>query len=160
MTALFLLDTNIVSNLRRARPHPNLVAWLSPIPPGQVFMAAVTVAEIQCGVGQAADPTVADRVQRWLDGLLEVGQPQVVPFDTRTAVLMGRMWATPALNNFIANDPRSRKVRSGADLAIAATAIAHDLVVATANTADFLAIGALFPLPGLIDPFAPTEASA
>jgi predicted nucleic acid-binding protein len=115
-------------------------------------MAAVTIAEIQCGIGQVDDQTVAVRVQDWLDGMLRDGQPRIAEFDVRAAILLGRMWTTPSLNNFIANDPRSRRIKSGADLAIAATAIAGQMVVVTGNVNDFLVINATFPLPGLFNP--------
>lgn len=149
----YLLDTNIVSNLRRARPHPNLMTWLHGVAADQVFMSVVTVAEIQCGIGQVVDGAVADAVERWLAGMLRDGQPLVVDFDAAAARLLGRMWATPALGNFIRTDPRSKKARSGADLAIAASAITSGMVVVTNNVADFQEIGAAFPFPGLLDPF-------
>ena len=121
-------------------------------------MAAATIAEIQCGIGQVADQSVAARCSSGSMAMLRDGLPLIADFDSQAAVLLGRMWATPSLNNFIANDPRSMKAKSGADLAIAATAIARDMIVVTANVADFLAISALFPLPGLFNPFASTWA--
>jgi predicted nucleic acid-binding protein len=153
VSTVFLLDTDIVSNLRRAKPHPDLVSWLQSIPPTAVFMAAVTVAEIQCGIGQVSDQAVAIRVQDWLNGMLRDGQPRIADFDVRAAIVLGRMWTTPPLNNFIADDPRPRKIKSGADLAIAATAIARDMVVVTGNVDDFVTINTTFPLAGLFNPF-------
>jgi predicted nucleic acid-binding protein len=153
VSALFLLDTDVVSNLRKAKPHPNLASWLQSVPAASVFMATVTIAEIQCGIGLVGDRAVAVRVQNWLDGMLRDGQPRIADFDVRAAVLLGRMWAAPPLNNFIANDPRSRKVKNGADLAIAATAIAREMVVVTGNVDDFLTINRAFQLPGLFNPF-------
>jgi predicted nucleic acid-binding protein len=152
--ALYLLDTNIVSNLRKSRPHPRLMQWMHGVAADQVFMSVVTVAEIQCGIGQVGDAAVAEAVERWLAGMLRAGQPLVVEFDAAAARLLGRMWAAPALANFIRNDPRSRKAKSGADLAIAASAITSGMVVATSNVADFQQIGATFPLHGLVDPCA------
>jgi predicted nucleic acid-binding protein len=153
VSPLFLLDTDVVSNLRKAKPHPNLVSWLQSVAPASVFMAAATIAEIQCDIGLINVPAAAQRAQDWLDGMLRDGQPRIANFGARAAVLLGRMWATPALNNFIANDPRSRKVKSGADLAIAATAMAQYLVVVTGNVDNFLLISKAFPLPGLFNPF-------
>ena len=154
MSELFLLDTDVVSNLRKAKPHPRLVSWLQSVAPASVFMAAATISEIQCGIGLINIPAAAQRVQSWLDGMLRDGQPRIADFDARAAGLLGRIWATPALNNFVVNDPRSRKVKSGADLAIASTAIARGMVVATGNVDDFALINAAFPLPGLFNPFA------
>ncbi len=159
MSELFLLDTDVVSNLRKTKPHPRLVSWLQSLPAASVFMATATIAEIQCGIGLISVPAVAQRVQSWLDGMLRDGQPRIADFDARAASLLGRMWATPALNNFIANDPRSRKIKNGADLAIASTAIARAMVVATGNVDDFLLINTAFTLPGLFNPFASHWAS-
>jgi predicted nucleic acid-binding protein len=149
----FLLDTNVVSNLRKAKPHPLLVDWLSSIPKTNVFMASPTITELQCGVGMAREDHVAKQVQTWLDGMIAVGDPQVLPFGTGAALLLGRMWTRPSLKNFIVNDPRAKKAKSGADLTIAACAIASDLILATENVADFKLIHAEFPLPGLYNPF-------
>ncbi len=116
-------------------------------------MSAPTVAEIQCGVGQTDNPLKAAEVQAWLDGLLQNGYPSIVPFDARSAVILGRMWTTPSLNNFVRNDPRIRKHKSGADLAVAACAISHGLAIVTNDVADFMQVHADFPLPGLFSPF-------
>jgi predicted nucleic acid-binding protein len=47
---MFLLDTNVVSELRRARPHRAVLAWIEEVPPAALFLSAVTLAEIQRGV--------------------------------------------------------------------------------------------------------------
>jgi hypothetical protein len=60
---------------------------------------------------------------------------------------------TPPLRNFLLQDPVTRKTKTGADLAIASIAIAHNGVVATGNGSDFRIINRHFPLPGLYDPF-------
>jgi len=149
----FLLDTDVVSNLREAKPHPRLLSWLRSVPPESIFMSAPTIAEIQCGIGLINSPTAAHKVQQWLDGMLNDGQPRIAGFGVQAAILLGQMWATPSLSNFIVNDPRSRKTKSGADLAIAAAAISMDLVVVTGNVDDFMMINPAFPLPGLLNPF-------
>ncbi len=77
----FLLDTNVVSNLRRKRPHPGLLAWLASIDRDSVFMSAPTVTELQCGMCMTSDMIKAADVQVWLDGLLRGGFPAIVPFD-------------------------------------------------------------------------------
>ena len=148
----FLLDTNVVSNLRKSQPNPNLIGWLQSLPKTSVYMAAPTVTEIQCGVGMTKDANVAGQVQAWLDGLIAAGQPHVLPFDVGAALVLGRMWTTPTLNNFIVKDPRSKKAKSGADLTIAACTIASGMTLATGNIADFQLIHSKFPLPGLYNP--------
>jgi len=116
-------------------------------------MSAATVAEIQCGICQVEDARIAAQVQQWSDGMIRDGHPQVVNFDIDAAMLLGRMWATPSLNTFLVNDPRSKKKKSGADLSIAAVSIVWNMAMVTGNTEDFLEINAAFPLPGLFNPF-------
>ena len=115
----------------------------------------LTVMEIQIGIQRARVSSVAtaDSVQQWFDGLLRVGRPHVLSLDTDAALLLGRMNETPALRNFLMQDPATQKTRTGADLAIASIAIAHNAVVATGNGSEFLAIHRHFRLPGLYDPF-------
>jgi toxin FitB len=116
-------------------------------------MSTVTIAEIQCGISRVRDQAVASGVRLWLDGMLQDGRFGIVDLDIHAALLLGRMWAAPALRNFLVSDPRSRKIKNGADLAIAAGSIAREMVIVTRNTTDFLRIHALFPLPGLFNPF-------
>ncbi|UEM25249.1 PIN domain-containing protein (plasmid) [Skermanella mucosa] len=151
---MFILDTDIISNLRRKRPHPSLVRWIDGIGWNEIGTTAFTVMEIQIGIERArrTDPTVADAVVQWLDGLISSGQPKVLSFDLHAAMIYGRMHETPELRNFLAGPKGARKAKTGADLAIAAIAITQGAVVATGNVADFLEIHALFPLPGLYNP--------
>lgn len=89
-----------------------------------------------------------------MDGMLQDGRFGIVDLDRHAALFLGQMWAAPALREFLVSDPRSRKIKNGADLAIAAASIAREMVIVTRNVADFLSIHTLFPLPGLFDPFA------
>jgi toxin FitB len=150
-----ILDTDVVSNLRKKRPHPKLVSWLDEMGWQDLATTVLTVMEIQAGIERArrTSAATADDVQRWLGGLLQVGKPQVLPLNTDAALLLGRMHETPALRNFLLHDSAATKTKTGADLAIAAIAIAHEAVVATGNGGDFLLINRHFPLSGLYDPF-------
>lgn len=152
---MFLVDTDVVSNLRKKKPHPTLVSWMDEVGWQELATTALTVMEIQIGIERArrSSAATAESVQKWLTGLLRVGRPQVLSLDTDAAVLLGRMSETPALRNFLVHDPGTRKTKTGADLAIASIAIAHNAVVATGNGGDFLLINQHFPLPGLYDPF-------
>jgi predicted nucleic acid-binding protein len=153
LTQSFLLDTGVLSDLRRRRPHPALVTWLQSVPAASLWMSTVTVAEIQCGISRVRDQAVAAGVRLWLDGMLQDGRFGIVDLDLHAALSLGQMWAAPALRDFLVSDPRSRRIKNGADLAIAAASIAREMVIATRNTADFLRVHALFPLPGLFNPF-------
>jgi predicted nucleic acid-binding protein len=152
---MFILDTDVVSNLRKKKPHPNLVSWIDEIGWQDLATTVLTVMEIQIGIERArrSNAATADSVQQWFAGLLQVGKPHVLPLGTEAVLLLGRMNETPALWNFLVQDPETKKTKTGADLAIASIAIAHHAVVATGNGSDFLVINRHFHLPGLYDPF-------
>ena len=152
---MFVLDTDVISNLRKKKPHPTLAAWMGEVGWQELATTSVTIMEVQIGIERArrSDAATAQSVQQWLEGLLEVGRPQVLPLHTDAALLLGRMYETPPLRNFLVNDPGAKKSKTGADLAIASIAIANEAVVATGNGSDFLLIHEHFPLRGLYDPF-------
>lgn len=155
---MIVLDTDVVSNLRRRRPHPSLLRWIGQVGWEELRMTAFTVMEIQIGIERARTtaPDIADRVAAWLDDLIDIGQPQVLGFDHRAAMVYGRMHETPALRHFLTSPQGSRNAKTGADLAIASIAIVHGAVLATGNAGDFLEIHAHYPLPGLYDPLKET----
>jgi toxin FitB len=152
---VFILDTDVVSNLRKKKPHPHLLDWMDEIGWQDLATSVLTIMEIQSGIERArrSDSSIADNVQQWLAGLLKVGKPQVLPLDAEAAILLGKMNETPPLRNFLLQGPASKKIKTGADLAIASIAIDHSAMVATGNGSDFLAINQHFQLPGLYDPF-------
>jgi toxin FitB len=153
---VFILDTNVVSNLRKQQPHPKLVAWLDRTAAEQVLSTTVTVTEIQVGIERArrAAPETAAAVERWLEGMVRDGILRFLAPDVEASRILGRMIETPGLRAFLASPPNARKPKTGADLAIAAIAIARGGIVVTGDVGDFLAIHRAFPLPGLYDPFA------
>ena len=124
----YLLDTNVVSELRRPRPHRAVLAWLSDIPDAELHVSAVTLGELQAGVEvtREQDPAKAAEIEAWVDRLAEAYN--VISMDARCF----RQWA------------RLMSRRSGdlvEDAMIAATAQVHGLIVATRNTRDFTALG-------------------
>lgn len=152
---MYILDTDVVSNLRKKKPYPALLSWMDETGWQELATTVLTIMEIQIGIERArrTEVAIAETVQKWLTGLLQAGQPHVLPLDTDAAVLLGRMNETPALRNFLVHDRATKKTKTGADLAIASIAIAHKAVVTTGNCSDFLLIHRDFPLPGLYDPF-------
>ena len=137
MTRLYLLDTNIVSELRKPRPHGGVLAWLQSMDNAQLYLSAVTVGEIQAGIEltREQDRTQASEIEAWLE--LLAGAYNVLPMDAT----IYRAWA------------RLMHRKSDTlyeDAMIAATAQVHGLTVATRNVADFHALGF-----EVFNPFAP-----
>ena len=153
---MYLLDTGVISNFRRLKPHPNLLAWFGALPTSDVAVSVMTVFEIQSGVDlvRTKNPAKAGEIEYWLDGFVLTAGFQVLAIDIDIARLYARMFVTPSLKNFVMPDARSKQPRSGADLVIAATAIVHGATVVTANKNDFLRIHTEFALPSLYEPFA------
>jgi hypothetical protein len=123
-----LLDTNVVSELRKPKPHGAVLAWLKQLQESQIYLSAVTIGELQAGVEQTRrqDPNKAAQIQSWID-LLEESY-QVLPMDS----LCFREWAR--LMNGQPDDLLE-------DVMIAATARIHELIVATRNERDFASLG-------------------
>lgn len=132
----FLLDTNVVSELRKPKPHGAVVAWLSREGDDQLFLSAVTMGELQAGVERtrAQDAKKAQEIESWLDQLAD--SIQVLPMDARCF----REWAR------LMNGKSDTLLE---DAMIAATARVHGLTVATLNERDFTELGV-----ALLNPFA------
>lgn len=128
MTTKFLLDTNVVSELRRQRPHGGVVAWLQSLDDAQLHLSAVTLGEIQAGIEltREQDPSKAQEIEGWLE--LVAGSYNVMPMDAATF----RAWARLM---------HRRSDTLNEDAMIAATALVHGLTVATRNVSDFNALG-------------------
>jgi predicted nucleic acid-binding protein len=125
---MYLLDTNVISELRRPRPHGAVVAWLQAIPDSDLFLSAVTIGELQAGVEitQKQDADKALEIETWIDQIADTYN--VLPMDARTF----RCWA------------RLLHRRSNAlfeDAMIAATAITHHLTLVTRNVRVFAPLG-------------------
>jgi predicted nucleic acid-binding protein len=132
---MFLLDTNIVSEMRRTRPHGAVLAWLADTDASDIYISAATVAEIQAGIERTREQDAAKalELERWLnEAILSMN---VVAADAQTF----RTWA--ALMH-------RRQGHLWADAMIAASAIQHSATVVTRNTKDFVEFGV-----SLINPF-------
>jgi predicted nucleic acid-binding protein len=132
---VYLLDTNVISELRRVRPHPAVVAWLQGTADEQLHLSAVTIGELQAGVEvtRAQDAAKAHEIESWVDQVAETWN--VLPMDTRSF----RVWAKLMVG---------RPDRLMEDAMIAATATVHGLAVVTRNVRDFASLGVR-----IVDPF-------
>jgi predicted nucleic acid-binding protein len=125
---MYLLDTNVISELRRPRPHGAVVAWLRDTAEADLHVAAVTIGELQAGVEltREQDPGRAIEIEAWLGRIAD--SYNVLPMDAR----IFRAWARLMHR-------RSRALLENA--MIAATAEVHGLIVATRNVRDFSGLG-------------------
>jgi toxin FitB len=140
----FLLDTNVVSELRKGRrAHARVSRWFEGIGDDEVFLSVLVVGELRQGVERIRrrDPRSAEPLERWLHSLVETYTPRLLPVDARVAELWGRL-----------NVPDPLPTVDGL---LAATAIVHDLTLVTRNVRHVSRTGAT-----LLDPFrAPSEGS-
>lgn len=125
---MYLLDTNVVSELRKPRPHGAVLAWLESVDEAQLFVSAVTLGEIQAGIEltREQDATKAAEIEAWLELLARAYN--VLPMDAASF----RHWAK--LMHRQSNTLYE-------DAMIAATAKNHGLTVVTRNVTDFRALG-------------------
>lgn len=122
---MYLLDTNVISAVRRPDRAPQVAAWLADKPEAQLYLSVITLGEIERGIGQqqAHNPGFAADLRTWLDRTLLLFADRLLPFGAPEA----RVWGQ--LSQRIGHD--------GADLMIAATALCQDATVVTGNIADF-----------------------
>ncbi len=126
---MFVLDTNVVSELRRAKSgkaDKNVTAWALSVPHGGLFLSAITILELETGalLVERRDPAQGAILRAWIDGhVLPAFAGRVLPVDTTVAQRCARLHVP---------DPRSDR-----DSIIAATALVHGMTVVTRNVSDF-----------------------
>ncbi|MGL6111675.1 MAG: type II toxin-antitoxin system VapC family toxin [Rubrivivax sp.] len=134
---MYLLDTNVVSELRKPRPHGAVLAWLHAVDDNDLFLSAVTVGEIQAGIEltREQDAAKAAEIETWLEQV--AASYSLLAMDAATF----RVWARLMHR-------RSDTVIE--DAMIAATASVHGLSVVTRNVANFKPFGV-----SVLNPFKP-----
>lgn len=131
---MYLLDTNVVSELRKVRAGKadrNVAAWASRVAPPALFLSAITIQELEIGtlLVERRDPAQGEILRAWLDGhVLPAFAGRILPVD-----------AAIARRSAALHVPDPRPIR---DALIAATALIHGLTVVTRNESDFESTGA------------------
>ena len=122
---MFLLDTDVLSALRRRERNPNVSRWVEGRRTSDLHISVVTVGEIERGITQQQrhDPSFAQELALWLDRVLAWYSDRILQVDAATARRWGQLSATIG--------------HEGADLIIAATALEHGLTVVTRNVRHF-----------------------
>nr|WP_210294040.1 MULTISPECIES: type II toxin-antitoxin system VapC family toxin [unclassified Rhizobium] len=135
-----LLDTNVLSEVTKPRPEGRVLEWLDGLDEDRTFINVVSIAEIRRGVALMDNGRKRDALVEWLArDLPQRFERRVIPVDERVALAWG---------DLMGDAKRSGRGMSSMDGLIAATAIAHDLALATRNTKDFEGFGI-----ELIDPW-------
>jgi hypothetical protein len=130
---MFVLDTNVVSELRKAKAgkaDPNVTAWAAGVPAGSLFISAITVLELETGVllVERRDPAQGAVLRAWLDRhVMPAFAGRVLAVDTAVAQRCAHLHIP---------NPRAER-----DALIAATALVHGMTVVTRNVADFAPTG-------------------
>ncbi|MCL1800443.1 MAG: type II toxin-antitoxin system VapC family toxin [Promicromonosporaceae bacterium] len=124
----YLLDTNILSELRKKKPNPNVIDWFNATAPGVLYLSVLTIGEIAKGVELLLhkDPTRAQQLKAWLADITNLYSDRIIPIDIEIA----RQWG-------VFSADRTRPV---VDTLLAATAASRKLTLATRNIEDFIGL--------------------
>lgn len=123
----FLIDTNVISELRKTRRSPAVVEWITSVQAEQLHISVITIGEITKGIARqrrtAGGIAAADDLQSWLEGLLLTYADRIIPVDIPIAARWGRLC--------------DQHPQLATDMLLAATALDRGLTVATRNTEHF-----------------------
>ncbi|WP_411386931.1 type II toxin-antitoxin system VapC family toxin [Pseudomonas sp. MPB03] len=136
---MFLLDTNVISELRKSQADKNVQAWARSVPAPSLYVSAITVLELETGVlrFERKDPTQGSRLRAWLDDhVLPAFAGRILAVDRAVALRCARLHVPDRSNE--------------CDALIAATALVHGLTVVTRNVSDFQSCGV-----ALLNPWSP-----
>ena len=132
---MYILDTNVISVVRRPDRAPQVAAWLRGKAEQDLFLSVITLGEIERGIRQqeTRDPAFANDLRNWLDRTVLLFSDRLLAFEPEDARIWGRLSAEIGHN--------------GADLMIAASALRHGAIVVTGNVSDFAPTGAMAENP-------------
>ena len=136
----YILDKNIISNVIKPQPSESLLSWWSSQRDEDLFIAALTIAEIRRGILESPRGKRRDALNAWFSGAegpqtLFAGR--ILPFDDKAGLIWARL---------MAEGKAAGRPRSGLDMIIAAVAGANDCIVVTDNERDFVGIDFINPM--------------
>ena len=136
----YLLDTNIISSVTKPVPPQSLLAWMAEQADENLFISALTIAEVRRGVLEKPAGRKRDQLEAWFTGpegpsVLFAGR--VLPFDEKAALVWARL---------MAEGKAQGRSRSALDTIIAAIAEANECIVVTDNEKDFIGVETFNPL--------------
>lgn len=125
----YLLDTNVISELRKRAPNRAVTTWFDAAPSSELFLSCLTIGEIRCGIERLRrkDDAQAQAIEHWLTGLRTIYRDHIAAIDTNVTEIWGRLNAAQQL--------------PVVDGLLAATALVRDWTLVTRNTADFAQCG-------------------
>ena len=134
---IWLIDTNVLSALRRPERAPRVTAWIKAQQPEDLYLSVITLGEIERGIVQqeVRNPGFSSDLRAWMDRTVLLFADRILPFDAASARMWGQLSAELG--------------HPGADLMIAATALVSGATVVTGNVDDFVPTGV-----AVLNPFA------
>lgn len=126
---MYLLDTDVLSELRKRKCNPGVAKWFSAVPDSELFLSVITISEIERGIERQRilDPVFAEQLVTWLEFTLRAFGERILPLTVNVARRWGRLAAQIGNKDL--------------DLAIAATALEHGLTIVTGNARHFQRTG-------------------
>ena len=136
----YLLDTNIISSVTKPEPPQSLLAWMAEQADENLFISALTIAEVRRGVLEKPAGRKRDQLEAWFtgpEGPSALFAGRVLPFDEKAALVWARL---------MAEGKAQGRSRSALDSIIAAIAEANECIVVTDNEKDFIGVETFNPL--------------